>query len=89
MTKSMSLKVISRQAAKAAGLQFYVSSKPCRHGHATALRYVADGSCVACREEKMALATAAERAKKSAGQKARRRRANIAIEALARLGVKI
>ncbi len=83
------MKIISRQAAKAAGLRFYVSNKPCRRGHATALRYVADGSCVACREENMATATRKERAAKSAGQKARRRRAAIAIEALARLGVKI
>jgi hypothetical protein len=82
------MKIVSRKAAIMRGRMFYCTGKRCKRGH-RALRYVKDQSCVACREENMATASAAERTKKSAGQKRRRRRARIAIEALARLGVSI
>jgi len=81
-----SMSIISRQAAKAQGLRFYIG-KPCCRGHMGGLRYVADLSCAECRQVKQA--TAPERAKRRAYQKARRRRTAIAIEALAKLGVTI
>ncbi len=82
----MTTNIISRQAAKAQGLRFYIG-KPCRRGHMGGLRYTSDQSCAQCRQAEQA--TAQERAKRRRYQRARRARAAIAIEALAKLGVTI
>lgn len=44
------MKIISRSAAKAAGLQYYYTDKPCKYGH-IAERTVSDGNCSTCRRE--------------------------------------
>ncbi|MGP0085786.1 MAG: hypothetical protein ACLP0B_19495 [Steroidobacteraceae bacterium] len=77
---------ITRAAAAAQNLRFYFTGKPCCRGHIS-LRYVAGQSCLQCLEERMA--TAPERARRAAYQKARRRQAAIALAALAELGVKM
>lgn len=43
----MHLHIISRADAKRAGLKYYFTGNPCKHGHAS-LRYVSVGSCVEC-----------------------------------------
>lgn len=45
------MKVISRKAAKAAGLKHYWSGKPCKYGHID-LRYVASFTCKECQRVK-------------------------------------
>jgi hypothetical protein len=42
------MEVISREAAKAAGLKFFFTGKPCRNGHDVE-RYVSTGKCLDCR----------------------------------------
>lgn len=42
------MEVISREAAKAAGLKFFFTGKPCKNGHAVG-RYVSTGKCTDCR----------------------------------------
>jgi len=45
------VKVISRKAAKAAGLKHYFTGKPCKFGHVEK-RYVASFGCAACYRDK-------------------------------------
>lgn len=50
MTKSRNIRDTSSRAfAKANGLTYYVSSKPCKRGHTTQ-RLTSNGSCLACME---------------------------------------
>jgi hypothetical protein len=44
--------IISRAAAKARGLKFYFTGKPCKHGHVAERRVAAGGICVVCSSEK-------------------------------------
>jgi hypothetical protein len=44
------MEVISREAAKAAGLKFFFTGKPCRNGH-IAERYMTGWACVECSRE--------------------------------------
>ena len=41
------MQVISRTEAKAKGLRFYFTGKPCKHGH-VAERQVFNATCVEC-----------------------------------------
>lgn len=41
------MKIISRAEAKAAGLQFFYTGIPCKHGH-TSARYTNGGGCTTC-----------------------------------------
>ena len=43
--------IISRKDAKAQGLMFYFTGKPCKHGHIDK-RYVGDCNCFKCRQLK-------------------------------------
>ena len=40
--------IISRKDAKAQGLMFYFTGKPCAHGHISDKRYVGDCNCFKC-----------------------------------------
>lgn len=46
------MQVISRKAAKAAGLTHYFTGKPCKRGNHIDRRYVASFCCVTCAREK-------------------------------------
>jgi hypothetical protein len=41
------MEIITREEARAAGLTFYSTGRPCEHGHACE-RYVSSGGCVEC-----------------------------------------
>ena len=41
------MQIISRAEAKAKGLRFYFTGKPCKHGHVTK-RAVFNATCVEC-----------------------------------------
>jgi hypothetical protein len=44
------MEIISREAARAAGLKFYFNGKPCRSGGHLAPRYVSCKMCLECRD---------------------------------------
>ena len=46
------MQIISRAEAKAKSLDFYITGKPCRHGH-VATRRVANATCVECERAAM------------------------------------
>lgn len=52
------MKIISRAAAKAAGLQYYYEGTPCKRGHIEQY-YVSSGGCVECAKESKAKRTTA------------------------------
>ena len=46
------MQIISRAEAKAKGLRFYFTGKPCKHGH-VAERVVLNATCVECERAAM------------------------------------
>lgn len=60
----MTTNLVTRKAAKAAGLLRYFTGRPCPHGH-VAQRYVSTGACLQC------LAVAREGTQRAAGARLR------------------